>query len=68
MKRYTSPIECVKPNPSKGGRDKKILQSLGGIKASIGQRKEKGKEIKLPRKWRNWTTSNGSKVRNPYIQ
>ena len=41
----TSPIECVKPDPRKRQRDKEIQQSKGGIKASIGQRKDKREEI-----------------------
>ena len=64
----TSPIECVRHDPSKGGRDKEILQIKGGIKASIGQITDKGEEIKLHRRGRDRTTSHGSKVGNPYIQ
>ena len=62
----TSLIKHVKPNPGKRGRDKEILQSKGGIKESIGQRKDEGEEVKLPR--RGQTTSHGSKVGDPCIQ
>ena len=35
----TSPMECSISYPSKGGRDKEILQSKGGIRVSTSQGK-----------------------------
>ena len=64
----TSPIEYIKPDPSKGRRDKEILQRSDSIKASIDQRKDKGKEIKLPRRRRDRTTNNDKSKKSVFLK